>query len=373
MSPKSLASLAALCVFQLTSFGQGVIGGNQNGMGPGGYLPKPPSPPAHETQNRLVASLTTAGYEFDLVTSGSNLVQVLVDPPSPVVVPLLKAAAAGKPSKMAPTVRPLPPVPGFWATFSLVNNTAADRPFTFPFQYWADNKIMFTVLDSTNTVLWQSVAIPVDVPPLAQPVNLILKAKSSWRKAVFVPFNPAGSFLADGRYVLEAAITGSPEFSATASFEVKTIQSTPVVPIVPAGTGIAGIAQVGPVLPVLIDPSLPRQAYPLSGSALPQFMPSNDVKPLPGAVIQVVEKRQMGVFYINPPFSAQTVADSNGNFSIDVPAGTYYVTGLPPQPGTLFPRGQTQTVQVTDGSYTNIVVNFDSGIRFLQPLQPFAM
>lgn len=337
MSPHFLPVLAAFALTQTLSFGQGVIGGNQNGLGVGGYLPKPPTV-EQPARNRLVASLTTPGYEFDIIKFGSGSVQVVVDPAGPIAVPL--AAHAGVHFISPEPIVPL--APGFWATFSIANNTASDRDFTFPWQYWADNKILFRVYDGNDTLIWQSVQIPVDQPPLAQPATLTLHSKTSWRVNTFVPLNPGGTVLVDGQYRLEATISGTPVFSANAGFEVKNLVGGPIVAAL--SSGIKGVAQVGPVTPV-------------------SLLGVPNVKPLSGAIIKAVEIRRMGVFYINPPFTAQAVADDRGNFSLDAPAGSYAVTGLPPIPGAIFPRGSTQTVQVTDGNYTQIVVDFDSGIR----------
>ncbi len=95
-----------------------------------------------------------------------------------------------------------------------------------------------------------------------------------------VPLNVSGALLADGRYRLDAVISGTPEFSASASFDVKNVVGGPIVD--PSGTGIKGLAKVGPVTPVTI------QGVP-------------NVKPLPGAVIKFTEIRKIGVLYIYPP------------------------------------------------------------------------
>jgi hypothetical protein len=39
---KHLMLIAIVAALQLSAYAQGVIGGNQNGLGHGGYLPKPP-------------------------------------------------------------------------------------------------------------------------------------------------------------------------------------------------------------------------------------------------------------------------------------------------------------------------------------------
>ncbi len=118
---------------------------------------------------------------------------------------------------------------GFRAVFSIVNNTAADRVFEFPWQYWADRKIVFRIYDSNDGVVWQSVQIPVDKPPLAPPVDLTLKSRSAWRQNVFVPLNPGGTVLSPGIYRLEGSITGTPEFSADAAFEVNVAVGGPII------------------------------------------------------------------------------------------------------------------------------------------------
>jgi len=320
----------------LASFGQGIIGGNQNGLGEGGYLPTPPAP-VQPVRAGIVTTLTTPGYEFDVIKFSLGSVTTIVDPTQPIAIPLNVAAAPATATTAALA-------PGFWATFHLANNTLADRAFTFPFQFWADNKVTFRVYNSNEDLVWQSVPGVVDPPPNPVAVTLTLKAKSSWRASIFVPFNPGGTFLPDGQYQLTASLSGTPVFSATASFEVKNVTGGPIVLPPPLTSGIKGLAQVGPVTPV-------------SRANIP------NVAPLPGAIIKVTEIRKMGVLYIRPPFTAQAVADDQGAFSIDAPPGSYSVTGLPPNPGARFPRGSTQSVEVLADSYTQIVVNYDSGIR----------
>ena len=213
---------------------QGVIGGPQNGFGPGGYLPKPPgNRPNNCLSGQLKTTLTTGGYEFDVIhlPGATNL---LVDPTNPIVLPLV-ATAAGK---AIPPVPPLPPILpfGFTATFALNNGTPAPRAFTFSSQYWADNKIVFTAYDTNDAVVWMSVPIPVDVPPLTPPVTVMLNSGQTWSQSVFVPLNPAGGLLPDGIYRLEATVSGQPLFSANASFEVINLYGGPIKlgPPVPA-------------------------------------------------------------------------------------------------------------------------------------------
>ena len=225
-----LCALAATCLAPSLVSGQGVIGGPQNGFGPGGYLPKPPfNRPNNCLSGQLKTSLTTGGYEFDVIHLPGTT-NLLVDPTNPIVLPL--AVTAGKVIPPEPLIRPF----GFTATFSLNNGTAAPRAFTFSSQYWADNKIVFTAYDTNDAVGWMSMPIPVDVPPLTTPVTVTLNSGQTWSQSVFVPLNPAGGLLPDGIYRLEATVSGQPLFSANASFDVINLYGGPIKldPPVPA-------------------------------------------------------------------------------------------------------------------------------------------
>jgi hypothetical protein len=207
----------------------------------------------------------------------------------------------------------------------------------------ASGQINFKLYDSTGTLIWQS--IPLLTPMAAgtaagTPTVASLPGRQAWRRTVQVPLEIEGKVLADGQYRLDAAVDGTPVFAGSTSLLVKNVTSTPP----PTNTGIKGTALVGPISPVSMA-GVPNE------------------KPLPGARIHVVQQRQIGVFYINPPFTADVVTDDQGMFSVDTPAGTFIVTGLPPDPTKFFPRGSTQTVQVTAGAYTQITVHYDSGIR----------
>jgi hypothetical protein len=242
-------------------------------------------------------------------------------------------------------------VPSFPATFSVTNTGRVDHPITLAGTSTNPlaNNIVFRLYDSAGTLLWES--IPLLTPTVTatgnvtgsgDPIIVTLPHRKAWRRTVLVPLMIDGKLLADGQYRLDAAINGTPVFSATASLLVKNVDGTPPPP--PTGTGIKGTALVGPVTPVA-TPGAPNE------------------QPLPGARIQVKEKRQLGVFYIYPPFSTVVVADDQGKFSVDTPAGTFEVTGLPPDPSSPFPIGSSQTVLVTAGAYTEITVHYDSGIR----------
>ena len=228
-----LSALAAAWVAPSLVSGQGVIGGPQNGFGPGGYLPKPPvNRPNNRPSGQLKTTLMTGGYEFDVIHLPGTT-NLLVDPTNPIVLPL--AATTGKVIPPEPLIPIIPPL-GFTATFALNNGTAAPRTFTFSSQYWADNKIVFTAYDTNDAVVWMSVPIPVDVPPLMPPVTVTLNSGQTWSQSVFVPLNPASRLLPDGIYRLEATVSGLPLFSANASFDVINLYGGPIKldPPVPA-------------------------------------------------------------------------------------------------------------------------------------------
>ncbi|MEK6302152.1 MAG: carboxypeptidase-like regulatory domain-containing protein [Acidobacteriota bacterium] len=60
---------------------------------------------------------------------------------------------------------------------------------------------------------------------------------------------------------------------------------------------------------------------------------------------------------------ARVQTGSDGRFRISLPPGEYTI-GLPPdQQRRKFPRGEEQTVKVLPGKFTNVTINFDSGMR----------
>jgi hypothetical protein len=288
---------------------------------------------------QVVTSLAVPGYEFDLLEGSLGLIQLFIDPQGPIAIPLV----AVTPGVQTGLTLPVPIIPGFSATFTLANHSAINREFNFAWQYWATNDILFKIYDSNGNQLWQSVQVPVDKPPLAAPVTLTLAPGKSWTSTTFIPLALNGAYLPDGNYVLEASLTGSPVYSASAPFSVKNLVGGPIIVPFP-GTGLEGIAQVSPVT-----------ALPVPGQA--------NTKPLPGATIKVQQIHKVGVISANPLFSSQATADAQGKFSLLVPPGDYTVTGVPPIPGAPWPAGSTQTVHVTSGTMTTVVVNFDSGVR----------
>jgi hypothetical protein len=104
-----------------------------------------------------------------------------------------------------------------------------------------------------------------------------------------------------------------------------------------AKSGIRGLAEAGPIKPV-------------------QRPGEKNTAPLPGAIIT-----------IQPSGGGAEItrqkADQNGRFEIPLSPGTYRLVPLPPQPGAVYPRGTPQTVTVKTGKFTEVTVEYDTGIR----------
>jgi hypothetical protein len=102
-------------------------------------------------------------------------------------------------------------------------------------------------------------------------------------------------------------------------------------------SGIRGVAMAGPIFPVE-RPGVPN------------------TRPLANAIITV-----------QPDGGGAEIArqrtDANGRFEIPLPPGVYRIVPLPPDPTASLPRGEPQTVTVRDGAFTDVVVNYDTGIR----------
>ena len=113
-----LLLVAALALIPASAPAQGVIGGNQNGFGPGGYLPKPPAfAPAPGVTGQLVNSLAMPGYDFKLIEISGQPVKLVIDS-SPFVVPLANPARTRASTNTV----------GFLATFVLDNNNCRRGP-----------------------------------------------------------------------------------------------------------------------------------------------------------------------------------------------------------------------------------------------------
>jgi hypothetical protein len=102
-------------------------------------------------------------------------------------------------------------------------------------------------------------------------------------------------------------------------------------------SALRGVAQAGPIFPVE-RPGVPN------------------TRPLPGAIITI---QPAG----GGPELARATTDQDGRFQIPLAPGTYLIVPLPPQPGAVLPRGIPQTVTVKAGGFTDVVVEYDTGIR----------
>lgn len=108
-------------------------------------------------------------------------------------------------------------------------------------------------------------------------------------------------------------------------------------PPAPLKSGIQGTAMIGPIQPV----SRPGEvnARPLADAIL-------TVQPAGGG-------KERG----------RTKTNAQGRFRLSLPAGTYLVVPLPPNPASILPFGKPQTVAVAADKYVEITVDYDSGIR----------
>ena len=102
-------------------------------------------------------------------------------------------------------------------------------------------------------------------------------------------------------------------------------------------SGIRGVAVEGPVQPV-------------------QQAGQTNTRPLAGAIL-TVQPAGGGAEV------ARATSDTEGNFEIALPPGTYRLVPLPPTPGLPYPIGSPQTVTVATGVFLTLTVNYDTGIR----------
>ena len=269
--------------------------------------------------------------------------QPIPGPPVPIVQPSGVTISLTTPaynfSEQPQSARP--GIPGFQATVTLANNTDGDIPFEFPTPLDAQRHFLFRVFDSSNRLVWDSGNGLASAHVIT---HSTLARHSAWSQSAFVPHIVKGSLLAPGVYTLEAIINGSPEFSANASFKVlRAINPPPPVGM----SGIKGVALIGPIRPV-------------------EILGQPNTAPLPYAVIRVsgpILPMSLGALIRAPIFTQTVKADAQGRFQVAVPPGRYTVTGEPPNPGSPFPRGSTQDVTVKANEFTEITVQYDSGIR----------
>jgi hypothetical protein len=154
----------------------------------------------------------------------------------------------------------------------------------------------------------------------------------------FALVDPRGtSYQFQGKLISGITLSGQGTYNLVASPERKASWSIVLGGAVTTPSGIRGIAIEGPISPV-VRPGIPN------------------TRPLPYGIVTV--QPAGGGSEI-----ARQQADVNGRFQIALPPGTYLVVPLPPQPGAMFPRGQSQTVTVPQGQFVDLILQYDTGIR----------
>jgi hypothetical protein len=113
-------------------------------------------------------------------------------------------------------------------------------------------------------------------------------------------------------------------------------QRPAATPTKSAGSGIRGQARIGPIVPVARPGQPGDRAYT-------------------EAVIVV---RSAGGTEV-----ARVRVDREGKFQIPLAPGTYTVSGRGPNPRSPLPRGPESAVTVRAGQFTDVKMDFDSGIR----------
>ena len=102
-------------------------------------------------------------------------------------------------------------------------------------------------------------------------------------------------------------------------------------------SGIRGQVITGPISPV------ERLGHP-------------NTRPLPGAVMTVQSEgahKEM----------ARQKTDEHGRFLVVLPKGNYLLVPLPPRPGSSRPHASPQAVKVESNKFTEVTVQYDTGIR----------
>jgi hypothetical protein len=106
-------------------------------------------------------------------------------------------------------------------------------------------------------------------------------------------------------------------------------------PAAPANTGVEGMMLIGPTCPVA------QENHPCPDRAF-----AGEVSVRDGSGTQL----------------ADVHADGAGHFRVDLAPGTYQLIPVSPRPGGP-PFGQPQTVRVVAGLYSQVTIEYDSGIR----------
>ena len=314
--------------------------------------PKPLTPAAPKAG--LTISLTTSGYQF---------------PQTPLII--LSGTPNALTKSSSRSVRRSSDfvlIRAFNASVSLVNHTNNDIAFEFPTAADNESRFVFSVFDSNDTLVWQSDA---DTAAAQIVTTGTLRARSAWRQQTIVPLTLDGNFLAAGRYTLEARVNGTPEFSATASFEVKeTGSGGPSNPPPDLHSGIKGVVVAGPSGGAQLDVQLAAMPMP------------HAVVHITGPIL-VPPPRETGALmpdYIGVGGVHIVTADDQGKFQITLPPGKYFASASYPA-GTVHPLGANtssdtaqlnivipgyggQIATVTENQFTEVTLQIDTGIFY---------
>jgi hypothetical protein len=145
------------------------------------------------------------------------------------------------------------------------------------------------------------------------------------------------SYYFQGKIISGITVSGQGTYHRTGYPESKDSWNIVLGGPQPQSSGIRGVAMAGPIYPVE-QPGVPN------------------TRPLPNALITV-----------QPPNGGPEIArqrtDANGRFQIGLPAGTYRLVPLPPEPGAVLPYANPRMVSVPAGQYVELVINYDTGIR----------
>jgi hypothetical protein len=103
----------------------------------------------------------------------------------------------------------------------------------------------------------------------------------------------------------------------------------------PVGSGIEGSVTIGPLCPVVREDT-PCPDGPFQAEIVITNASGNKV--------------------------ARAASDEEGRFRVDLPPGTYTLVPQSPNAGAP-PQAPEQQVEVAEGAYTQVTVQYDSGIR----------
>lgn len=226
----------------------------------------------------LQMSLTTNGYQFEVGT-----------PLQPTKVKKGPRASATK-------------VPSLVASVALANRGSVAVPFTFAHGAAAERKFRFKVFTEDGTQIWES---EPDAAGGSAAVEAKLEKRSPWRRTVQVPLSIGGSWLASGRYTLEASVDAEGGPGATAVFEVVN-GGAGYIPA-PPNTGILG------------------KVVEVSMGSNTETTPATEV-PVGGAQVRVEEILPPGAQTLRAPFTWYGMTDAEGNFRAPTISGRFKVT-----------------------------------------------